>query len=126
MSSRSAEDIAKASKHAFEASQLVTHEERVKALERIHDALAADKTAILDANAKDMEVRHLASTNLLATNLLRLGSEETCRFGGARRLLAKAIGLEHARQVRLDARGDQGRHEPPRPKWKSYVLFRTR
>ncbi|KAG8980946.1 hypothetical protein FRB90_007398, partial [Tulasnella sp. 427] len=51
----SAEQIAKASKSAFEASQLVEPTERVKALQIIHDALAASKEEIFEANRKDVQ-----------------------------------------------------------------------
>lgn len=52
----SAETIAKASKSAFIASQLVTGNERVKALETVHAALAAGKDHILAANREDVKV----------------------------------------------------------------------
>lgn len=49
-------EIAQSAKRAFEESQLVTHEERVKALEEIRGSLAKHKDAILAANRKDIEV----------------------------------------------------------------------
>lgn len=52
----SAEEIAKASKSAFEASQLVDPSERVKALQIVHDALGASKDEIFEANRKDVQV----------------------------------------------------------------------
>ena len=45
--SRSAEEVARSAKKAFEASQLVTHEERVAALEAIRVALQENKEKIL-------------------------------------------------------------------------------
>lgn len=50
-----AEEIAKAAKDAFEASQLISSSERVKALHEIRRELEAVKTAILGANKKDLE-----------------------------------------------------------------------
>lgn len=57
LTTTAAAHIAKASKDAFEASQLVSAAERVNALQAIHDALAKDKDIIFDANRQDMEVR---------------------------------------------------------------------
>lgn len=53
---RTAEEIARASKAAFESSQLVDHADRVEALHRIKDALLQEKDAILTANKRDLEV----------------------------------------------------------------------
>jgi glutamate-5-semialdehyde dehydrogenase len=53
----SAEEIAKAAKAAFEASQLIPSEERVAALHAIKRELEAKKNAILDANREDLQVR---------------------------------------------------------------------
>ena len=53
---KTAESIARASKKAFEASQLVGGEERVAALLSIRKTLQENKDAILDANRKDMQV----------------------------------------------------------------------
>ena len=53
---RSPEEIARASKRAFEASQLVSHQERVHALISIKAKLTESKDAILRANALDLEV----------------------------------------------------------------------
>ncbi|KAF7327049.1 Aldedh domain-containing protein [Mycena kentingensis (nom. inval.)] len=50
-----AEEIARAAKAAFEESQLVPAEERVKALQRIRDALHSSKDAILAANVEDLK-----------------------------------------------------------------------
>ena len=52
-----AEIIAKASKQAFEASQLIPSSERVKALEEIRKELENAKEEILTANKKDCDVR---------------------------------------------------------------------
>ncbi|KAI0741372.1 gamma-glutamyl phosphate reductase [Daedaleopsis nitida] len=51
----SAESIAKASKAAFEASQLIPSAERIKALQEIRNELEAAKDAILAANRTDLE-----------------------------------------------------------------------
>lgn len=51
-----AQAIAKASKAAFEASQLVSSEDRIKALYEIRDQLDAAKDQILEANKKDLAV----------------------------------------------------------------------
>ncbi|KAK0202745.1 gamma-glutamyl phosphate reductase [Desarmillaria ectypa] len=48
-------EIAKAAKQAFEASQLIAAEERVKALHSICVALQANKNEILSANADDLQ-----------------------------------------------------------------------
>ncbi|KAG9001496.1 hypothetical protein FRB93_012097 [Tulasnella sp. JGI-2019a] len=68
----SSEKIARASKDAFEASQLVTSAERVTALQAIHDALAKDKEAIFNANRQDMEAaRTLVASGALSQSLLK-------------------------------------------------------
>ena len=54
---RGPDEIAKASRRAFEASQLVSHQERVDALLSIKAKLTESKDAILQANALDLEVR---------------------------------------------------------------------
>ncbi|KAI0684035.1 gamma-glutamyl phosphate reductase [Cytidiella melzeri] len=56
MSNDSAASIAKAAKAAFEASQLITSEERVQALLEIRKELEAAKPQILDANKKDLQL----------------------------------------------------------------------
>ncbi|KAG8886757.1 hypothetical protein FRB98_001022 [Tulasnella sp. 332] len=67
-----AEQIAKASKDAFEASQLVTPAERVKALHAIHDALTMDKETIFGANRRDMEAaRGLMASGTLSQSLFK-------------------------------------------------------
>ena len=50
------ESIARAAKHAFEASQLLQPSERVNALHAIIRELTANKSQILEANRIDMEV----------------------------------------------------------------------
>ncbi|EKM81652.1 hypothetical protein AGABI1DRAFT_69985 [Agaricus bisporus var. burnettii JB137-S8] len=55
----SAEEIAKAAKAAFEASQLVSSEERVAALYAIKRELEAKKSSILDANREDLQAARL-------------------------------------------------------------------
>ncbi|KAF8306780.1 gamma-glutamyl phosphate reductase, partial [Clavulina sp. PMI_390] len=52
-------DIAKNAKRAFEASQLVSHDERVTALEQIKTSLAQNKDAILAANRRDIEAAQI-------------------------------------------------------------------
>ena len=54
--STDAETIAKAAKQAFEASQLISAEERVRALHEIRKELEASKDAILEANKLDVDV----------------------------------------------------------------------
>ena len=49
-------DIAKAAKAAFEASQLIVSEERVKALHAIRSELEYRKAEILAANHDDLQV----------------------------------------------------------------------
>ena len=56
MSSRTAEETARAAKRAFESSGLITAEERSAALLAVRAELERDKDAILEANRKDMEV----------------------------------------------------------------------
>lgn len=56
MSSRTAEEIARAAKKAFESSGLITSEERSIALLAVRAELERHKDAILEANRKDMEV----------------------------------------------------------------------
>lgn len=55
--SSDAETIAKSAKEAFEASQLISAEERVQALHEIRNELEVSKDAILQANKLDMDVR---------------------------------------------------------------------
>ena len=57
-SSSPAEGIALAARRAFEASQLVDPSERNIALEAIRRVLQEKKAEVLEANKKDMEVRH--------------------------------------------------------------------
>ncbi|KZP01729.1 glutamate-5-semialdehyde dehydrogenase [Calocera viscosa TUFC12733] len=52
---KSAEEIAKAAKKAFEASQLVTTEQRNEVLESIRHALQASKDKVFEANKLDLE-----------------------------------------------------------------------
>lgn len=59
--STDAETIAKAAKQAFEASQLISAHERVRALHEIRKELEASKVAILEANIMDMDVCALCS-----------------------------------------------------------------
>lgn len=61
--STDAETIAKAAKQAFEASQLISAEERVRALHEIRKELESSKAAILEANKVDLEVRLSLSTS---------------------------------------------------------------
>lgn len=55
--STDAETIAKAAKQAFEASQLISAEERVRALHEIRKELESAKAVILEANKVDLDVR---------------------------------------------------------------------
>ena len=50
-------EIAQNAKKAFEASQLVGHEERVTALGEIRNSLIRHKDSILSANRRDIEAR---------------------------------------------------------------------
>ncbi|KAK2463619.1 hypothetical protein APHAL10511_004370 [Amanita phalloides] len=52
----SAVDIASAARAAFEASQLISSDERVKALHAIRSELESHKSAILAANREDLQV----------------------------------------------------------------------
>jgi gamma-glutamyl phosphate reductase len=65
---KTAESIARASKKAFEASQLVGSEERVAALHAIREALQANKDAILEANKRDMQVHFAPEAVDIHTN----------------------------------------------------------
>lgn len=56
------ESIARAAKLAFEASQLLPASERTSALRAITKELGANKSQILEANRKDMEVYLYRST----------------------------------------------------------------
>jgi len=56
MNSRTAEEVARAAKKAFECSGLITPEERSTALLAVGAELERHKDAILEANQKDMEV----------------------------------------------------------------------
>jgi glutamate-5-semialdehyde dehydrogenase len=55
--SLSAETIAQSAKAAFEASQLISATERIRALHEIRKELDANKDSILRANGEDMAVR---------------------------------------------------------------------
>ncbi|KAG7093955.1 hypothetical protein E1B28_007588 [Marasmius oreades] len=55
----SAQDIAKAAKAAFEESQLILSDERVKALRIIRDSLESNKAEILRANEEDLAAAKL-------------------------------------------------------------------
>jgi glutamate-5-semialdehyde dehydrogenase len=57
----SSEEIAKAAKAAFEASQLISSAERIKTLETIRHQLELQKKEILAANVEDLKVRVFAS-----------------------------------------------------------------
>lgn len=54
------ESIARAAKLAFEASQLFPASERTDALRAITNELQVNKSQILEANKKDMEVGNLS------------------------------------------------------------------
>ena len=56
MSSRTAEEVARAAKKAFESSGLITSAERSAALVAVRTELERHKDAILEANQKDIEV----------------------------------------------------------------------
>lgn len=56
MTPRTAEEVARAAKKAFEASGLITSEERSTALLAVRAELEQHKDAILEANQKDMAV----------------------------------------------------------------------
>lgn len=56
MTSLDSAQLAKAAKSAFEASQLLDSLERTKALNLIKHELELQKTEILEANRRDMEV----------------------------------------------------------------------
>jgi hypothetical protein len=53
---RNSEEVAKAAKVAFEASQLLEATERIKALHSIREELEARKTEIFEANKQDLQV----------------------------------------------------------------------
>ncbi len=59
-----AESIAKVAKASFEASQLISSSERIKALQEIRRELEAAKDAILAANRLDIEVPPLSQRHL--------------------------------------------------------------
>ncbi|QRV74183.1 aldehyde dehydrogenase family protein [Ceratobasidium sp. AG-Ba] len=70
--SKTAESIARASKKAFEASQLVGSEERVAALHAIREALQTNKNAILEANKQDMQAAQtLVEAGKLSSSLVK-------------------------------------------------------
>lgn len=54
--------IAQNAKKAFEASQLVSHEQRVKVLGEIRQSLMRHKDFILSANHRDVEVHRCATS----------------------------------------------------------------
>lgn len=68
-------EIAQSAKRAFEQSQLVTHEERINALQAIKDSLAKHKDTILAANQRDIEVS-LHLINISDSSQLALGSRD--------------------------------------------------
>lgn len=57
--SNDAYQIARAAKSAFESSQLVTSDQRVHALSKIREELAASKDAIFAANQEDVKASNL-------------------------------------------------------------------
>lgn len=59
------EQIAKAAKEAFDASQLIDTSERVKALHAIKEELEALKDKIHEANVQDLEVRRSAEQEVM-------------------------------------------------------------
>lgn len=70
-SSSGAEQIARAARKAFQASQLVAPSERDVALEAIHKVLSANQAAIIEANKKDMDAAEpLVAAGQLSTSLL--------------------------------------------------------
>jgi len=56
MANSNAQDIAKTAKAAFEESQLISSDERIKALLEIKNALELNKAEILEANEEDLAV----------------------------------------------------------------------
>lgn len=76
-----AEEVARSAKSAFDAAQLLEdgHAERVRALELVREALQANKQLILDANAKDMDVRNQSTSTLLCGVELNNGSQAARR-----------------------------------------------
>lgn len=68
-------EIAQSAKRAFEESQLVTHDERISALQAIKDSLAKHKDTILAANKKDIEVS-LHALNTFDFSELALGGRD--------------------------------------------------
>lgn len=62
--------IAKASKTAFEASQLIPPSERIKVLLAIRNELEISKDVILAANRKDLSVIHLLSLDVSRLSVL--------------------------------------------------------
>ena len=61
------ESIARAAKLAFETSQLLPASERTNALRAITKELQANKSQILEANRKDMEVTLHVLTSIKST-----------------------------------------------------------
>jgi len=62
------EAIAKASKTAFEDSQLISASERVKALQIIRKELESRKAEILAANVEDLKVCKIIFVNHITLN----------------------------------------------------------
>lgn len=93
------ESIARAAKLAFEASQLLPASERTNALRAITKELQANKSQILEANRKDMEVTF--HTSLIIGSDIKSSIQEAQKEVAAGRLSASLVS-------RLDlAKGDK-------------------
>ncbi|CCA67891.1 related to glutamate-5-semialdehyde dehydrogenase [Serendipita indica DSM 11827] len=70
--SKSALEIAKAARAAFEASQLLTSEQRTNALLAVRDELERQKDAVLEANRRDMSAaEELVAAGKLSASLVK-------------------------------------------------------
>jgi hypothetical protein len=124
----SAESVAKQARSAYEASQLIDSKERDVALQRIRDILEQNKSAVLEANQKDLDVRQPLShfppglsisrtyvCSLLNSLLLPLGSETPCRVWQALLLALLPTLPPILFQVRRSPSRHLRRHLPPLP-----------
>ncbi|KAF8586363.1 gamma-glutamyl phosphate reductase [Ramaria rubella] len=69
---RSSEEVARAAKLAFEASQLLSAADRVKALHSIREELEALQSEIFEANRRDLEAAHAeAARGQLSASLVK-------------------------------------------------------
>jgi hypothetical protein len=126
-----AEEVARSAKSAFDAAQLLEdgHAERVRALELVREALQANKQLILDANAKDMDVRIQSTSTLLSgvdLNRWFTGGKKTGGRWSNVQLASETLGSAiFTYEIRRYASRRRGCRQPPRSSGADYLRLET-